>query len=506
MSATDRAIERFTELLIDKINNLSEDWKKPWFTPGAALPPQNLSGRHYNGGNSLMLMMQAEKMGYDIPVWGTFDRIAAMNFTKQKDGTRTPTVDANGQKLPMVTINKGERSFPVFLTTFTVVDKDTKERIPYDDYKKMDKDQRAQYNVYPKLQTFNVFNLAGQTNIKESRPELYEKLKSMSEGIAQHQEGDLTSHPAIDKMIDDNLYFCPIKQIRGDNAYYSISKDEIVVPERQQFVDGQAFATNVLHECSHAAGAENRLGRLKPGSSFGSAEYAKEELTAELSAAVIASQYGLTKHVKNDSAAYLKSWLDSLHENPDFLKTVLNDVKRCTSVVSQRIEAIQQEMQKGEQADYDQFKQKDIAPKELENEQVAAKQPSLSEEEVKTKLDTFMQSYYFAARRDNNFRMQGYEEYEGKTVLRLSNDASIGTSHYVVSHEQDAQQKDHFYMHLLDKGQEIFKSREMPHDRDDAYSFLRGAAREQVDYEYEKKLTAQEQEAPQEEQQFRRGR
>ena len=163
-------------------------------------------------------------------------------------------------------------------------------------------------------------------------------------------------------------------------------------------------------------------------------------------------------------------------------------------------------MQKGEQADYDQFKQKDIDPKELENEQVAAKQPSLSEEEVKTKLDTFMQTYYWAARRDNNFRMQGYEEYEGKTVLRLSNDASIGTSHYVVSHEQDAQQKDHFYMHLLDKGQEIFKSREMPHDRDDAYSFLRGAAREQVDYEYEKKLTAQEQEEPQEEQQFRRGR
>ena len=68
-SAADKAMERFTELLIDKIKTLQGDWKKPWFTPGLTQPPQNLSGRHYNGGNSLMLMMQAEKMGYEIPVW-----------------------------------------------------------------------------------------------------------------------------------------------------------------------------------------------------------------------------------------------------------------------------------------------------------------------------------------------------------------------------------------------------------------------------------------------------
>lgn len=71
---------------------------------------------------------------------------------------------------------------------------------------------------------------------------------------------------------------------------------------------------------------------------------------------MVASQYGLTKHVKNDSAAYLKSWLGSLHESPDFLKTVLSDVKRCSSMLTQRIEAIQLEMDKGEKADFSQFK------------------------------------------------------------------------------------------------------------------------------------------------------
>jgi antirestriction protein ArdC len=90
--------------------------------------------------------------------------------------------------------------------------------------------------------------------------------------------------------------------------------------------------------------------------SFGSPEYAKEELIAELSAAVIASQHGLSKHIKNDSATYLKSWLGSLKESPEFLKTVLGDVKRSTGMINQRLVAIEQEMEKGEKADYSQFR------------------------------------------------------------------------------------------------------------------------------------------------------
>ena len=353
-SAADRALERFTELMIEKIQSFQGNWKKPWFMPGTTLPPQNLSGRHYNGGNSLMLMLQAEKMGYDIPVWGTFDRITNLNTVKDKHGNVFYERDENGFKKPQVTVNKGEKSFPVFLTTFTVIDPKTKEKIPYDDYRNLSKEEQAKYKVFPKLQVFNVFNVAGQTNISETRPELYEKLKSMASSQIEHQ-GDLKSDPAIDKMIDDNLFFCPIKQVKGDNAYYSPARDEIVIPTREQFVDGEAFATNTLHECAHATGAKSRLDRIQTGQTFGSPEYAKEELTAELSAALIASQHGLTKHVKNDSAAYLKSWLGSLQQGPDFLKTVLSDVKHCTSMINQRIDAIQQEMEKGEKADYSLF-------------------------------------------------------------------------------------------------------------------------------------------------------
>lgn len=354
-SATDKALERFAELMISKIETLQGDWKKPWFTPGASQPPRNLSGRHYNGGNSLMLMLQAEKMGYDIPVWGTFDRITGLNYNKDKNGNVLLARDKNGNKLPQVSVNKGEKSFPVFLTCFTVINPETKEKIPYDDYRNLSKEEQAKYKVYPKLQVYNVFNVAAQTNLALTRPEMYEKLKAEAAGLI-HNQGELKSHPAIDKMIDDNLFLCPIKQERGDRAYYSPSKDEIVVPTREQFIDGEAFATNTLHECAHATGAESRLNRPDLGHPFGSEPYGREELTAELSAAVIASQYGLSKHVKDDSAKYLKSWLSSLREGPEFLKTILSNVRRCSTMITQRIEAIQQEMAKGEKADYSQFR------------------------------------------------------------------------------------------------------------------------------------------------------
>ena len=378
-SAADRALERFTELMIEKIQSFQGDWKKPWFMPGAAIPPQNLSGRHYNGGNSLMLMLQAEKMGYDIPVWGTFDRITNLNYIKDKNGNVFQARDKNGNKLPMVAVNKGEKSFPVFLTTFTVVNPQTKERIPYDDYRNLSKEEQAKYKVYPKLQVFNVFNVAGQTNIAETRPELYEKLKQLAAGQIVHQ-GDLKSDPAIDRMIDDNLFFCPINQVKGDKAYYSPARDEIVIPTREQFIDGEAFATNTLHECAHATGAASRLNRTM-GHAFGSEEYAKEELTAELSAALIASQHGLTKHVKNDSAAYLKSWLGSLQQGPDFLKTVLSEVKRCTGMINQRLDAIQLELDKGEKADFSLFRP-GVSPQEGAQLAVASKQVEEDDSQV----------------------------------------------------------------------------------------------------------------------------
>jgi antirestriction protein ArdC len=295
--------------------------------------------------NSLLLMMHAEKEGYKLPVWATFDRIAGLNYTQGKEG-RTPAVDKDGEKLPVVSINKGEKSFPVFITVFTVVDPETKEKIKYDDYKQMSEEERAKYKVYPKLQVYNVFNVA-QTNLQEARPELWKKLEDANSPKKFEQVGEQFSFEPVDRMIKDNLWICPIKEVKGDNAYFSISRNEIVVPTRQQFINGESFYSNLFHEMGHSTGAENQLNRLKPGQTFGSAEYAREELVAELGAALVAQRYGMTKNIKEDSAAYLKSWLNSLHESPDFLKTTLFDVKRSTGMITQRIDKIALDIEQG---------------------------------------------------------------------------------------------------------------------------------------------------------------
>lgn len=137
--------------------------------------PKNLSGREYNGMNALLLMMHCEKNGYNLPVFCTFERVASLNYSKAADGSRKPLLDENGEKMPAVSISKGEKSFPVFITTFTVVDKESKEKIKYEDYRRLSDEEKERYSVYPKLNVYNVFNVS-QSNLQEVRPELYAKL------------------------------------------------------------------------------------------------------------------------------------------------------------------------------------------------------------------------------------------------------------------------------------------------------------------------------------------
>ena len=335
-SSEDKALDLFAEMMIEKIESINKDWKKPWFTEGALQWPKNLNGREYNGLNAFMLLLQCEKQGWQIPRFCTFDCVQRLNNTEKKD--------ANGETLPRVSVLKGEKSFPVFITTFTCIDKDNKERIKYDDYKRLSEEERKQYNIYPKMQVYRVFNVV-QTNLQEARPEMWAKLEAENVRLTHEQgEGEQFAFAPIDAMIKDNRWICPIKPTYGDNAYFSIRKNEIVVPKKQQFTDGEAFYGTLLHEMTHSTGHESQLDRFKP-TSFGSAEYAREELVAELGSALVAQRYGMAKHIKEDSAAYLKSWLESLKESPQFIKTTLLDVKKATSVINQHIDKIALEQQ-----------------------------------------------------------------------------------------------------------------------------------------------------------------
>lgn len=339
-SAEDKALDLFADMMIERIQSLSgkDGWKKPWFTEGTLQWPKNLNGREYNGMNAMMLLLHCEKEGYKIPRFCTFDRIQQFNKTGKKDE----------EQKPRVSVLKGEHSFPVMLTTFTVVNKETKEHIKWEDYKLLSQEEREKYNVYPKLQTYHVFNVS-QTNLKEVRPEFWEKLEQ-EYSMPKVEKDEQFAFEPVDRMIADNRWICPIKPMFGDSAYFSISKNEIVMPEKRQFKDGEYFYSNLFHEMGHSTGAEGQLDRIKPAT-FGSAEYAREELVAELTAALTAQRYGMTKHLKGDSAAYLKSWLDSLKESPQFIKTTLLDVKKATSMLTQHIDKIAMEIDQEKKAE-----------------------------------------------------------------------------------------------------------------------------------------------------------
>ena len=339
-SAEDKALDLFADMMIERIQSLSgkDGWKKPWFTEGTLQWPKNLNGREYNGMNAFMLLLHCEKEGYKIPRFCTFDRIQLFNKAGKKDE----------EQKPRVSVLKGEHSFPVMLTTFTVVNKETKEHIKWEDYKLLSQEEREKYNVYPKLQTYHVFNVA-QTNLKEVRPEFWEKLEQ-EYSMPKVEKDEQFAFEPMDRMIADNRWICPIKPMFGDSAYFSISKNEIVMPEKRQFKDGESFYSNLFHEMGHSTGAEGQLDRIKPAT-FGSAEYAREELVTELTAALTAQRYGMTKHLKGDSAAYLKSWLDSLKESPQFIKTTLLDVKKATSMLTQHIDKIAMEIDQEKKAE-----------------------------------------------------------------------------------------------------------------------------------------------------------
>ena len=336
----DKAYDKFADMLIKKLEGFDGNWEKPWFDVGLQWP-KSIYGKPYNGMNALNLTLLCEFEGYKIPVFATHDRIFALNFEKDENGNRIPAVDKeNGEKLPFVHVEKGQSAFPVFLSQTNIVHKDTKEKISYADYVKLTSEEQENYNIYHNLKVFPVFNI-DQTNLKEARPELYDKLlqENGPKEIPEIKEGEDYTFAPVDKMIADNSWICPI-HIQGNRAFFRPSTPEICVPEKAQFPHRDQFYSTLFHEMTHSTGDDKHLKRLNPEDSFGSPGYAREELVAEVGKALTCQRYGIPCHMKDDTLPYLKSWLSSLHEDPKFIKTVLNDVKLATGMIASHIDDV----------------------------------------------------------------------------------------------------------------------------------------------------------------------
>jgi antirestriction protein ArdC len=118
----------------------------------------------------------------------------------------------------------------------------------------------------------------------------------------------------------------------GDQACYIPSLDCIHMPEVKQFKEGhKGYAQTFAHECIHATGAKSRLGRKLDGG-FGYKDYAREELVAEIGAAMIMANTG-TDLNEDQCVAYLKSWLKACDDDATALNYGATRAEKAAAMI-----------------------------------------------------------------------------------------------------------------------------------------------------------------------------
>lgn len=336
----DNALQKFSDMLIARMEQMKESkWKKGW-TDGRTAQfglPQNLVGRPYTGSNAFLCQIHTTMEHYRMPVYLTIKQIR----------------DAGGM------IKKGEHSIPIFKWDLRIKDKDGK-KLSESDYRNMTKEEQAECTVRPCLKVYNEWNI-DQTNLEEVNKEKYDAILNRFKSEPIKDEVGMYKNEAFDNLLKEQSWVCPIEYEKfNESAFYSPKRDQIVVPSKKQFnisntpedvfKDGMEFYGTTIHEMAHSTGHESRLGRdgIVKIDQFGSDQYAKEELVAELTSALIGNAMGFDSRIRENNIAYLQNWIGSLKKDPKFLKSVMSDVNKSSKMVLEHID--EQRRKLGEKA------------------------------------------------------------------------------------------------------------------------------------------------------------
>lgn len=326
----DNALQKFSDMLIARMEQMKESkWKKGW-TDGRTAQfglPQNLVGRPYTGSNAFLCQIHTTMEHYRMPVYLTIKQIR----------------DAGGM------IKKGEHSIPIFKWDLRIKDKDGK-KLSESDYRNMTKEEQAECTVRPYLKVYNEWNI-DQTNLEEVNKEKYDAILKRFKSEPIKDEVGMYKNEAFDNLLKEQSWVCPIEYEKfNESAFYSPKRDQIVVPSKKQFnisntpedvfKDGMEFYGTTIHEMAHSTGHESRLGRdgIVKIDQFGSDQYAKEELVAELTSALIGNAMGFDSRIRENNIAYLQNWIGSLKKDPKFLKSVMSDVNKSSKMVLEHID------------------------------------------------------------------------------------------------------------------------------------------------------------------------
>ena len=305
---TERYHKEFAAQLIEQIKKGTAPWQKPW-KPGERIAPRNLaSGRAYSGSNTVRLMAVAEDKGYSDSRWATYGQIQAAGSQIRKGERGTFVISFKTHRRGAVKDEKGQ---PV---------KDKNGEQVY----------RHEKLARPFTRIYTVFNAEQARNIK---PE------------PRREQGNAwEAHKRAEDVIKASGV--PVKHVQGDRAYYSLSSDQVVLPEKVQFPSADHYYQTALHELGHASGHPDRLNRdtLQQGvqDGFGSEAYAREELRAEISAMMTGDRLG-TGHDPSRGAAYVSTWVEVLDKNPQEIVNASAEAQRMSNYLISRTQERQQD-------------------------------------------------------------------------------------------------------------------------------------------------------------------
>jgi antirestriction protein ArdC len=297
-SEREHVYDRITSRIIAALEVGTVPWRKPW---GASLgrPRSMTTNQPYRGVNVLLLGMTSEERGYGSPWWGTYRQIEALG------GHVIRGQSAKNDAGPT-----------------TVMFADTRERENDEIDLGTGEPARSKYTI---ARAFRVFNAAQC----EDLPARFYPQPSDGESLAEPQatlDGYLTrGGPTLD-------------HVPTDRAYYTPSSDRIVLPLRTQFRGPGHYYETAFHEAIHSTGHPSRLDR--PGISsfdhFGSGQYAKEELVAQIGAAMLLAETGIDDPgLFDNSAAYVQSWLGALKNDRSLVVSAASQAYRAVELVAE---------------------------------------------------------------------------------------------------------------------------------------------------------------------------
>lgn len=295
--------KKMVETLISFIEQDPAQWEAGWYKAPSIPPLNGKTQRNYKGLNAFYLYVIALQHGYRDPRWLTFNQV------KEFGGN----------------VKSGEKSSEIFFWTW--YDKKTKKPFDVKTLDGMTDEEKQEYkqeNVRPVIKFYQVFNAQQCDKLPE-----YELIQTPEMAAEERaRQNDL-----IETVIANSE--APVYYNGGSRAYYSPMSDSIHLPEIKDFKTMQDYYATALHEIAHSTGHESRLNRSLKGI-FGSPDYAREELRAELASVFMQTELGISvegKHFENHGA-YLASWLKAVKDNPKEFYSAASDAEKISDYVS----------------------------------------------------------------------------------------------------------------------------------------------------------------------------